>query len=88
MTEHQSNKAKIFADSYKLLLELVENLIPIQKNFDIEGNPVLAVEYQKLGIVSYFNKEIAEEADKNTKIYLQKFKKFYNFLENISSILI
>src|SRR5581483_3035837 len=37
---------KTLADSYKLLLELVGNLIPIQENLNIDGNPVLEVEYQ------------------------------------------
>ena len=46
MAIHQSNKAKILADSYKLLLELVEDLILIQENLNINSNPVLAVEYQ------------------------------------------
>ena len=37
---------KILADSYELLLELVGDLIPIQENLNIDGNPVLEVEYQ------------------------------------------
>ena len=37
---------KTLADSYELLLELVGDLIPIQENLNIDGNPVLAVEYQ------------------------------------------
>ena len=32
---------KILADSYKLLLELVGNLIPIQKNLSINSNSIL-----------------------------------------------
>src|SRR6266498_5912967 len=43
---HQSNKAKTFVDLYELLLELVGDLIPIQENLNIDGNPVLAVEYR------------------------------------------
>ena len=43
---HQSNKAKTFVDLYELLLELIGDLIPIQENLNIDGNPVLAVEYQ------------------------------------------
>ncbi len=43
---HQSNKAKTLADSYELLLELVGDLILIQENLNIDGNPILAVEYQ------------------------------------------
>ena len=37
---------KTLADSYELLLELVGDLIPIQENLNIDGNPVLEVEYQ------------------------------------------
>ncbi|RIA86460.1 hypothetical protein C1645_829224 [Glomus cerebriforme] len=37
---------KTLADSYKLLLELVGDLIPIQEKLNIDGNPVLEVEYQ------------------------------------------
>src|ERR1043165_1367787 len=37
---------KTLADSYELLLELVGDLIPIQENLNIYGNPVLEVEYQ------------------------------------------
>ena len=37
---------KTLADSYELLLELVGNLIVIQENLNIDGNPVLEVEYQ------------------------------------------
>src|SRR6266498_4416186 len=43
---HQSNKAKTLADSYELLLELVGDLILIQENLNIDGNPILAVEYR------------------------------------------
>ena len=46
MTVHQNNKAKTLADSYELLLELVEDLILIQENLNIDGNPILEVEYQ------------------------------------------
>ncbi|PKK71970.1 hypothetical protein RhiirC2_777755 [Rhizophagus irregularis] len=37
---------KTLADSYELLLELVGDLISIQENLNINGNPVLKVEYQ------------------------------------------
>ncbi|PKB93598.1 hypothetical protein RhiirA5_483001 [Rhizophagus irregularis] len=37
---------KTLADSYELLLELVGDLILIQENLNIDGNPVLEVEYQ------------------------------------------
>ncbi|RIA85224.1 hypothetical protein C1645_831117 [Glomus cerebriforme] len=46
MAVHQSKKAKTLTDSYELLLKLVGNLIPIQENFNIDGNSVLEVEYQ------------------------------------------
>ncbi|GET57686.1 hypothetical protein GLOIN_2v1869613 [Rhizophagus irregularis DAOM 181602=DAOM 197198] len=38
---------KILADSYKLLLELVGDLIPIQEKLNIDGNPVLEVELRR-----------------------------------------
>ncbi|RIA92051.1 hypothetical protein C1645_736645 [Glomus cerebriforme] len=38
---------KILADSYKLLLELIRDLIPIQKNLNINDNPIL--EESRLG---------------------------------------
>ena len=37
---------KTLTDSYKLLLELVGDLITIQKNLNINGNLILAVEYE------------------------------------------
>src|ERR1044072_5249657 len=108
---------KTLADSYKLLLELVEDLILIQENLNIDSNPVLEVEYRRneafadisfgeifnlfmyleddiiaiqeeLGIVSYSNQERAEEADKNARVYLQKFEEFHGPLEDVPSVLI
>ncbi|CAG8562396.1 10994_t:CDS:2 [Ambispora gerdemannii] len=113
--EHKPD-GKTLADSYKLLLYLVGDLILIQKNLDIDGNPILAVKYnnmanqnnrdssnlslsklfnlllyleedintiqEELDIVDYTNEEIAEEADKNVKVYLQKFEKFHDPLED------
>ena len=108
---------KTLADSYELLLELVGDLIPIQENLNIDGNPVLEVEYQsneastdisfgeifnllmyleediiaiqeELNIVGYTNQEMAEEADKNARSYLQKFEEFHGPLEDIPSVLI
>ena len=102
---------KTLADLYKLLLELVGDLIPIQENLNIDGNPVLEVEYQsneastnislkeifnllmhleediiaiqeELHIVGYTNQEMAEEADKNARSYLQKFEEFHGPLED------
>ncbi|CAB4411451.1 unnamed protein product [Rhizophagus irregularis] len=37
---------KTLADLYELLLELVGDLIPIQENLNIDGNPILKVEYR------------------------------------------
>ena len=42
----KQKKRKTLADSYELLLELVEDLMLIQENLNIDGNPVLEVEYQ------------------------------------------
>nr|CAG8461644.1 12184_t:CDS:2 [Entrophospora candida] len=43
-TKHEPD-GKTLVDSYKLLLNLVGGLIPIHKNLDIDGNPILAVEW-------------------------------------------
>ncbi|RIA79427.1 hypothetical protein C1645_840731 [Glomus cerebriforme] len=106
---------KTFADSYKLLLELVGDLIPIQENLNIDDNPVLEVKYrsneasadisfgeifnllmyledniiaiqEELGIVGYSNQERAEEADKNARVYFQKFEEFHSPLEDVPSL--
>ncbi|CAG8614119.1 6263_t:CDS:1, partial [Ambispora leptoticha] len=95
---------KTLADSYKLLLYLVRDLILIQKNLNIDGNLILVVKYnnmanqnnrnssnlslsklfnlllylkediniiqEELDIVGYTNEKIAEEADKNARVYL------------------
>ncbi len=45
MVMYQSNKVKTLADLYELLLELVEDLILIQENLNIDGNPILVVKY-------------------------------------------
>ena len=108
---------KTLADSYELFLELVGDLISIQENLNIDGNPVLEVEYrsneasadislgeifnllmfleddiiaiqEELGIVGYSNQERAEEADKNARVYLQKFEEFHGPLEDVPSVLI
>nr|CAG8595236.1 12370_t:CDS:2 [Entrophospora candida] len=102
----QEKLGETLVDSYKLLLHLVGDLIPIQENLNIDGNPILAVEYnnvanqnnrgssdlslsklfnlllwleedimaiqEELGIVGYTNQEMAEEADKNARVYLRK----------------
>ena len=41
---HQIKKAKTLADTYELFLDLVANIILIQKNLNIDGNPILEVE--------------------------------------------
>ena len=108
---------KTLADLYELMLELVGNLISIQENLNINGNPVLEVEYrsneastdislreifnlliyleddiiaiqEELGIVGYSNQERAEEADKNARVYLQKFEEYHGPLEDVPSVLI
>ncbi|CAG8816482.1 5620_t:CDS:1, partial [Racocetra persica] len=38
---------------------------------------------EELGIVSYTNQEMVEEADKNVRVYLRKFEKFHGPLENV-----
>nr|CAG8592369.1 14328_t:CDS:1 [Entrophospora candida] len=120
-TKHEP-EGKTLADSYKLLLHLAGDLIPIQKNLDIGGNPILAVEYnnvanqnnrgssdlslsklfslllyleediniiqEELGILGYTNQEIAGEADKNARVYLQRIEKLHGPLEDDLGILI
>ncbi|CAG8787134.1 28837_t:CDS:1, partial [Racocetra persica] len=58
---------------FDLLLCLKDDIVTIQ---------------EELGIVGYTNQEIAEEADKNTRVYLQKFEEFHGPLEDVSSVLI
>jgi len=43
---------------------------------------------EELGIVGYTNEEIAEEADKNARVYLQRFEKFHGPLEDDLGVLI
>ncbi|CAG8473940.1 8109_t:CDS:1 [Paraglomus occultum] len=43
---------------------------------------------EKIGIVGYTNQEMAEEADKNARVYLQRFEKFHGPLEDDIGILI
>ncbi|CAG8627677.1 7912_t:CDS:1, partial [Paraglomus occultum] len=52
---------------FNLLLYLEEDINTIQ---------------EELGIVGYTNQEMAEEADKNARVYLRKFEKFYGPLED------
>ena len=37
---------------------------------------------EELGIVGYTNQEMAEEADKNARVYLRKFEEFHGSLED------
>ncbi|RHZ56137.1 hypothetical protein Glove_406g17 [Diversispora epigaea] len=59
-------------DLFNLLLCLEEDIVTIQ---------------EELGIVSYTNQEMAEEADKNARVYLQKFEKFHGPLEDDPGVL-
>ncbi|RHZ76344.1 hypothetical protein Glove_198g83 [Diversispora epigaea] len=54
-------------DLFNLLLCLEENIVTIQ---------------EELGIVGYTNQEMAEEANKNARVYLQKFEEFHGPLED------
>ncbi|CAG8664096.1 13105_t:CDS:1, partial [Ambispora gerdemannii] len=42
----------------------------------------IATIQEELGIVSYTNQEMAEEADKNARVYLRKFEEFHGPLED------
>ena len=48
----------------------------------------IATIQEKIGIVGYTNQEIAEEADKNARVYLQRFEKFHGPLEDDLGVLI
>jgi len=43
---------------------------------------------EKIGIVGYTNQAMAEEADKNARVYLRKFEEFHGPLENDPGVLI
>ncbi|CAG8438361.1 14007_t:CDS:1 [Ambispora leptoticha] len=58
---------------FDLLLCLEDNIVTIQK---------------KISIIGYTNQEMAEEADKNARVYLRKFKKFHSSLEDDLDVLI
>ena len=58
---------------FNLLLYLEEDINTIQ---------------EELGIVGYTNEEIADEADKNARVYLQRFEKFHGPLEDDLGVLI
>ncbi|RHZ81634.1 hypothetical protein Glove_117g279 [Diversispora epigaea] len=57
---------------FDLLLCLEDDIATIQK---------------KIGIVGYTNQEMAEEANKNARVYLRKFEKFHGPLEDDSGVL-
>ncbi|CAG8652694.1 4842_t:CDS:2, partial [Paraglomus occultum] len=42
----------------------------------------IATIQEKIGIVGYNNQEMAEEADKNARVYIRKFEKFHGPLED------
>jgi hypothetical protein len=72
----RSDKASMdisFGEIFNLLMYLEEDIIAIQK---------------ELNIVGYTNQEMAEEADKNAREYLQKFEEFHSSLEDVPSVLI
>ena len=48
---------------------------------------IIAIQ-EELNIVGYTNQEMAEEADKNARVYLQKFEEFHGPLEDVPSLLI
>ena len=58
---------------FDLLLCLEDDIVTIQ---------------EKIGIVGYTNQEMAEEADKTARVYLQKFEEFHGPLEDTPSVLI
>jgi len=43
---------------------------------------------EKISILGYTNQEMAEEADKNARVYLQRFEKFHGPLEDDLGVLI
>jgi len=71
--EYRSNEASTDISLDNLLMYLEDNIIAIQEELDI---------------VDHFNQERAEEADKNARVYLQKFEEFYGPLEDVPSMLI
>nr|CAG8590867.1 7948_t:CDS:2 [Entrophospora candida] len=52
----------------------------------LEGDIVIIQE--KIGVVGYTNQEMAEEADKNARVYLQRFEKFHSPLDDDLGVLI
>ena len=74
--KYQSNEAFTYIslkEIFNLLMYLEDDIIAIQ---------------EELGIVGYSNQERAEEADKNARVYLQKFEEFHGPLEDVPSVLI
>ena len=74
--EYQSNEASTdisLKEIFNLLMYLEEDIIAIQ---------------EELNIVGYTNQEMAEEADKSAREYLQKFEKFHGHLEDVPNVLI
>ena len=74
--EYRSNEASTdisLGEIFNLLMYLEEDIIAIQ---------------EELNIVGYTNQEMAEEADKNARVYLQKFEEFHGPLEDVPSLLI
>jgi hypothetical protein len=72
----RSNKASMdipFGEIFNLFMCLEEDIIAIQDNLDIVG---------------YTNQEMAEEADKNARSYLQKFEEFHDPLEDDPGVIL
>ncbi|CAJ0649513.1 4313_t:CDS:2 [Entrophospora sp. SA101] len=88
-TTHQSKtkhepEGKTLVDSYKLLLHLVGGggLIPIQKNLDIDGNPILAVEWYNNGQSPESLTHLANQSNKaSTDLPLSKLYNLLLYLE-------
>ncbi|UZO09466.1 uncharacterized protein OCT59_029689 [Rhizophagus irregularis] len=71
---------KTLADSYELLLELVGDLIPIQKK--------LVVIQDKLVLLAILQSRRAEEVDENVRAQLRKLKKFHGPLEDDPGVIL
>ncbi|CAB4419680.1 unnamed protein product [Rhizophagus irregularis] len=79
MTNIEARRRKTLADSYELLLNLVEDIIPIRDDLSIDD---------ELGIIGYSNQERAEEVDEKARAYLQKFEEFHGPLEDVPIVIL
>ncbi|RGB24327.1 hypothetical protein C1646_773259 [Rhizophagus diaphanus] len=71
----QSKEEITLADSYELLLDLVGDILPIQEELNIEGNPILEVKLRK-------------EVDEKARAYFQKFEEFHDPLEDVPIVIL